>query len=89
VTCVLIEEGDLITLGKIKIETIPTRGHTVGGISFKVGQLVFSGDAIFAGSMGRANSSWKDLFNGVSQNLLTLPSNTRLYPGHSPSTTVW
>jgi hydroxyacylglutathione hydrolase len=83
-----IEEGDLIALGKIKIETIPTRGHTVGGISFKVGQSVFSGDAIFAGSMGRANSSWKGLFNAVSQNLLTLPSNTRLYPGHGPSTTV-
>jgi len=83
-----IEEGDLISLGKIKIKTIPTRGHTVGGISFKVGQSVFSGDAIFAGSMGRANSSWKDLFNAVSQNLLTLPSNARLYPGHGPSTIV-
>lgn len=38
--------GDLITLGKIKIETILTRGPTVGGISFKVGQSVFSGEAI-------------------------------------------
>jgi hydroxyacylglutathione hydrolase len=84
----LIEEGDSIILGKIKIETIPTRGHTSGGISFKVGQSVFSGDAIFAGSMGRANSSWDGLFNSVSQNLLTLPANTRLYPGHGPSTTV-
>jgi hydroxyacylglutathione hydrolase len=84
----LIEEGESIVLGKIKIKTIPTRGHTSGGISFKVGQSVFSGDAIFAGSMGRANSSWDGLFNAVSQNLLTLPANTRLYPGHGPSTTV-
>ena len=52
-----IERGNLIILGTIKIETIPTRGHTVGGIFFKVGQSVFSGDAIFAGSMGQANSS--------------------------------
>ena len=83
-----IEEGDSIMLGKLKIETIPTRGHTLGGISFKINQSVISGDAIFAGSMGRANSSWEGLFGSVTQNLLTLPNNTRLYPGHGPSTTV-
>ncbi|HIB42852.1 MAG TPA: MBL fold metallo-hydrolase [Nitrospina sp.] len=83
-----IEEGDSIMLGKLKIETIPTRGHTLGGISFKINQSVISGDAIFAGSMGRANSSWEGLFGSVNQNLLTLPNNTRLYPGHGPSTTV-
>ena len=84
----LIEEGDSIMLGKLKIETIPTRGHTSGGISFKVNHSVISGDAIFAGSMGRANSSWEDLFDSITQNLLTLPDNTRLYPGHGPATTV-
>ena len=84
----LIEEGDLITLGKLKIETIPTRGHTSGGVSFKVNHSVISGDAIFAGSMGRANFSWEALFNSITQNLLTLPDNTRLYPGHGPATTV-
>ena len=84
----IIEEGDLITLGQLKIETIATRGHTPGGISFKINESVISGDAIFAGSMGRANSSWKDLFDSITQNLLTLPDNTRLYPGHGPATTV-
>ena len=83
-----IERGNLIILGTIKIETVPARGHTAGGISFKVARSVVSGDAIFAGSMGRANSSWKELFDSVSQNLLTLHENTRLYPGHGPSTTV-
>jgi glyoxylase-like metal-dependent hydrolase (beta-lactamase superfamily II) len=75
-------------LGKLKIDTIPTRGHTLGGISFKVNHSVFSGDAIFAGSMGRANSSWVGLFDSITKNLLTLPENTRLYPGHGPATTV-
>ena len=83
-----ISEGDSIALGKLKIETIPTRGHTSGGVSYKINQSVMSGDAIFAGSMGRANSSWTDLFNSVTQNLLILPENTRLYPGHGPATTV-
>ena len=56
--------------------------------NFKINRSVISGDAIFAGSMGRANSSWEGLFGSVTQNLLTLPNNTRLYPGHGPSTTV-
>ena len=80
--------GDSIILGKLKIETISTRGHTSGGISFKINQSVISGDAIFAGSMGRANSSWEELFDSITKNLLTLPDNTRLYPGHGPATTV-
>ena len=84
----LIEEGDSIALGKLKIKTIATRGHTPGGVSYKINQSVISGDAIFAGSMGRANASWPDLFNSVAQNLLTLPNNTRLLPGHGPATTV-
>jgi len=84
----IIKEGNSITLGKLKIETISTRGHTPGGVSYKINQSVLSGDAIFAGSMGRANASWSGLFNSVIQNLLTLPDNTRLYPGHGPATTV-
>ena len=83
-----IKAGNSITLGKLKIDTISTRGHTKGGISYKINQSVISGDAIFAGSMGRANASWSDLFNSITKNLLTLPDNTRLYPGHGPATTV-
>lgn len=83
-----VEAGDSIPLGKLKIEVIATPGHTVGGVSYRINRSVLSGDAIFAGSMGRANSSWPMLFNSVSQNLLTLPEDTRLYPGHGPATTV-
>ena len=84
----IIEEGDSIILGKLNIKTLSTRGHTPGGVSYKINESVFSGDAIFAGSMGRANASWSGLFNSVAGNLLTLPDNTRLYPGHGPATTV-
>ena len=83
-----VEGGDLISLGKLKIEAIATRGHTPGGISYRINRSIISGDAIFAGSMGRANSSWSMLFNSITQNLLTLPEDTRLYPGHGPATTV-
>ena len=83
-----VEGGDLIPLGKLKIEAIATRGHTPGGISYRINRSIISGDAIFAGSMGRANSSWSLLFDSITQNLLTLPEDTRLYPGHGPATTV-
>ena len=53
-----------------------------------MGQSVFYAEAIFAGSMGRANSTWKDFFNAVFQNLLTLTFKTRLYPDPGPSNAV-
>ncbi len=84
----LIGEGDVIELGALRIHCISTPGHTPGGVSYKVNQTVFSGDIIFAGSMGRANSTWSGLFAGITQKILTLPDATILHPGHGPSTTV-
>ena len=83
-----IADGEILKLGKINIEILFTPGHTPGGVSYKVGDTVFSGDSIFAGSMGRANSSWPRLFESITQKLLTLPDETRLFPGHGPATTV-
>jgi len=83
-----IADGEILKLGKINIEILFTPGHTSGGVSYKVGDTVFSGDSIFAGSMGRANSSWSTLFESITQKLLTLPDETRLFPGHGPATTV-
>jgi glyoxylase-like metal-dependent hydrolase (beta-lactamase superfamily II)/plasmid maintenance system antidote protein VapI len=83
-----IADGEILKLGKINIEILFTPGHTPGGVSYKVGDTVFSGDSIFAGSMGRANSSWPRLFDSITQKLLTLPDKTRLFPGHGPATTV-
>ncbi|MFQ5482016.1 MAG: MBL fold metallo-hydrolase [Nitrospinaceae bacterium] len=83
-----LQDGDRLPLGRLSIEVISTPGHTPGGVSFRVHQTVLSGDAIFAGSMGRANSSWKDLFHSITRRLLTLPDEVRLHPGHGPATTV-
>ncbi len=83
-----VEDGGSIPLGRLKARTIFTPGHTPGGVSYVIGRSVFSGDAIFAGSMGRANASWPNLFNSVTRKLLTLPDDFGLYPGHGPATTV-
>lgn len=84
----LVKDEDRIELGKIRIRAISTPGHTSGGVSYHINKAVVSGDAIFAGSMGRANSSWSDLYHSITNKLLTLPDDTTLYPGHGPSTTV-
>ena len=84
----IVKEGDELTLGKLRIRCIETPGHTNGGVSYLINQTLLSGDVIFAGSMGRANSSWSDLFNSITEKVLRLPDNISIYPGHGPATTV-
>ena len=83
-----LEDGESIKLGNLNIDVLFTPGHTAGGVSYKIHDSVFSGDAIFAGSMGRANSSWLELYDAITKKLLILPNHTRLFPGHGPATTV-
>ena len=83
-----LEDGESIKLGNLNIDVLFTPGHTAGGVSYKIHDSVFSGDAIFAGSMGRANSSWFELYDAITNKLLILPNHTRLFPGHGPATTV-
>ena len=83
-----LKDGESIKLGNLNIDVLFTPGHTAGGVSYKIHDSVFSGDAIFAGSMGRANSSWLELYDAITKKLLILPNHTRLFPGHGPATTV-
>ena len=89
----LIEEGSVIEQAGIKLEVFHTPGHTPGGICLysKDEQIVFSGDALFADSIGRTdlpNGSMTQLVKGIKEKLLTLPDETIVYPGHGPITTI-
>jgi len=84
----IVKDGDVLSLGKLRIKCLETPGHTVGGVSYLVNQTLISGDVIFAGSMGRANSSWSDLFDSIVKKVLLLPDATGIHPGHGPATTV-
>lgn len=83
-----VQDDDVIELGDLRIRALATPGHTTGGMSYLVGESILSGDALFAGSMGRANASWPGLFHSVTDRLLTFPDRYRLFPGHGPATTV-
>ena len=88
-----LEPGDVIRLGGLELKVLSTPGHTPGGVSFYVPNegVVFVGDALFAGSIGRTDFPGGDmqaLLKGVREQLFTLPEETRVYTGHGPATTV-
>lgn len=82
-----------IQVGTLLFRALPTPGHTRGGMSYycQQHQLVFSGDVLFYESIGRSDmpqGSFEDLINGIRQQLLTLPDETIVYPGHGLDTTI-
>ena len=83
-----VAHGDVIPIGELSVRVVDTPGHTPGGCSFSVHDVVFVGDAIFAGSIGGPNISYRAEVESVRDNILSLPDTTRLFPGHGPSTTV-
>jgi hydroxyacylglutathione hydrolase len=88
-----LTDRDVIELAGLKLEVLHTPGHTPGGISLYSAEygVVFSGDALFADSVGRTDfpdGSMTLLVSGIKDKLLTLPDETKVYPGHGPATTI-
>jgi hydroxyacylglutathione hydrolase len=82
-----------LSLGPLCWQVLDTSGHSPGGISLycaKVG-VVFTGDALFPGSIGRTDfpgSNGRQLVANIRHHLLTLPDETTVYAGHGPATTI-
>lgn len=87
----LLKDKDRIQIGKIEAEIIHTPGHTRGSISIKIGDVILSGDTLFAGSIGRTDfpgGSFEEIIDSIKNKLLVFDSNIKVYPGHGPSTTI-
>jgi hydroxyacylglutathione hydrolase len=89
----LTSEPEIIELGAIKLETIFTPGHAPGHISFYLRdhKIVFSGDCLFAGSIGRTDlphSDYNLLMRSIFEKLLPLGDDVRVLPGHMQQTTI-
>ncbi len=85
-----LHEGDIIEAGNVKLKVIHTPGHSPGSIALLANNYVFSGDTLFAGSIGRYDlpgASLEELVNSLKR-LLTLPDHVRVCPGHGPATTI-
>lgn len=88
----LLHEDEIINIGKsVSLKVIHTPGHTPGGISLLAGKNLFSGDTLFAGSVGRTDlpgGSMENLIAGIKTKLLHLDDDIIVYPGHGPFTTI-
>jgi len=87
----LLEEGDSIEVGDIELKVIHTPGHTPGGISLRYEDLIFTGDTLFKGGVGRTDlpyGSEEQLLSSIKEKLLTYDDQTIIYPGHGPTSTI-
>jgi len=87
--------NEIVHLGGLRITHRETPGHADDGVTYLVGNwqedaphVAIVGDAIFAGSIGRGNQSWELARQKVREQILTLPPETLICPGHGPLTTV-
>ncbi|MCK7516041.1 MAG: MBL fold metallo-hydrolase [Desulfobacterales bacterium] len=86
-----IEDGQVIELGELKIKVIHTPGHSPGAVCFLIDNVLFSGDTLFADSVGRTDlpgGSYEQLGQSIKNKLFVLDENIIVYPGHGPSTTI-
>lgn len=85
------QEGDVLRAGEVELQVIHTPGHSPGSISLVAGDAVFSGDTLFAGSIGRSDlpgGNGRALLNAIEEKLLVLGDDVKVYPGHGPPTTI-
>jgi hydroxyacylglutathione hydrolase len=89
------QRGEVIFVGNLRVAHRETPGHAADGVTYVVTgwpngapAVALVGDAIFAGSMGRGNDSWELARRKVREEILCLPPETLLGPGHGPWTTV-
>jgi len=87
----VLREGEQYRVGSLEFEVMHTPGHSPGGVTLKIDGYLFTGDALFAGSIGRsdfANSDGRALIEGIKDKLLTQADDMLVYSGHGPATTI-
>lgn len=86
-----LREGEPYRAGSLEFDVLHTPGHSPGGVSLKIDGFLFTGDALFAGSIGRsdfANSDSDALLSGIREKLLSQSDDMIVYSGHGPATTI-
>ncbi|HEV3476968.1 MAG TPA: MBL fold metallo-hydrolase [Rubrobacteraceae bacterium] len=88
-----LEDGQVLEVGGLELEARYTPGHAPGHLAFYAESeaVVFAGDALFAGSVGRTDlfgGNMEVLMRSINERLMTLPDETQVFPGHGPQTTI-
>jgi len=87
----LLEDGDVLNIGRYSFEVIHTPGHTPGSMCLKGKDVIFTGDTLFCEGVGRTDfeyASQEDITRSIKEKLFTLDDNYIVYPGHGPSSTI-
>lgn len=87
----LLEDGDSVDVGKLRLQVLHVPGHSPGGICLHCLDHLFVGDALFAGSVGRTDlpgGNHQQLIDGIRRKLFSLPDQTIVHTGHGPDTTI-
>lgn len=88
---ILLRQGDTLEVGRCRLTVLHTPGHTAGGICLYCPPVLFSGDTLFEGSIGRFDfpgGSFENLKKSITNKIFSLPESTEVLPGHGNFTTV-
>jgi len=88
---IYVKGGEFIHIGKSSLEVIHTPGHTAGSICLLGDGKLFTGDTLFAGSIGRTDfpgGSYDSMMKSLKEKLMPLDDNLIVLPGHGPSSTL-
>jgi glyoxylase-like metal-dependent hydrolase (beta-lactamase superfamily II) len=86
-----LAEGDVVSVDGLNLRVIHTPGHTRGSVCFYANGVVFAGDTLFAGSIGRTDlpgGDYDEEMASIVERLLVLPDETIVLPGHMDQTTI-
>ncbi|MCC6381252.1 MAG: MBL fold metallo-hydrolase [Dehalococcoidia bacterium] len=86
-----VEDGDVVEVEGLQLRAITTPGHTAGSVSYYTPGMLFSGDTLFRGSIGRTDlpgGSFEQEMESICNRLLTLPPDTVVLPGHMDETSI-
>lgn len=83
-----LNDGDVVSFGRVKLQVLHTPGHTPGSLCFKIGRYLISGDTIFPGGPGKTGSpaDLRQIIKSITDKIFALPDDTEIYPGHGAST---
>jgi glyoxylase-like metal-dependent hydrolase (beta-lactamase superfamily II) len=87
----LLTDGDIVEVDGLQLQVIHTPGHTPGSVSYYTNGLLFSGDTLFRGSIGRTDlpgGDYAQIMRSIMGKLLTLPDDTIVLPGHMQETRI-
>ncbi|MDR2132684.1 MAG: MBL fold metallo-hydrolase [Clostridiales Family XIII bacterium] len=87
----LVKDGDELQAGNLTLRILATPGHSPGGICILAEDALFSGDTLFAGSIGRTDlfgGSMEALLSSIESKLFSLPDETKVYPGHMGDSSI-